>query len=55
MCMFTILCRMHYFMSYALGTGYYLNFELYVLCLWTIMCNILWVELCLVQDYYVYG
>jgi hypothetical protein len=45
-----ILCRMHYFMSYALGTGcYYLNFELYVLCLWTIICNILWVELCLVQ------
>jgi hypothetical protein len=25
MCMFTILCRMHYFMSYALGIGYYLN------------------------------
>jgi hypothetical protein len=55
MCMFTILCRMHYFMSYALCTGFYLNFELYVLCLWTIMCNILWVELCLVQDYSVYG
>jgi hypothetical protein len=50
MCMFTILCRMHYFMSYALGTGYYyLNFELYVSCMWTIICNILWVELCLVQ------
>jgi hypothetical protein len=25
MCMFTILFRMHYFMSYALGIGYYLN------------------------------
>jgi hypothetical protein len=49
MCMITFLCRMHYFMSYALGTDYYLNFELYVLCLWTIICNILWVELCLVQ------
>jgi hypothetical protein len=49
MCMFTILCRMHYFMSYALGIGYYLNFELYVLCLWTTICNILWVEPCLVQ------
>jgi hypothetical protein len=23
MCMFSILCRMHYFMSYALGIGYY--------------------------------
>jgi hypothetical protein len=34
MCMFTILCCMHYFMSYALGIGYYLNSELYVLCLW---------------------
>jgi hypothetical protein len=48
-CMFTILCHMHYFMSYALGIDYYLNFELYVLCLWTTICNILWVELCLVQ------
>jgi hypothetical protein len=60
-CMFNSLCRMHYFMSYALSTGHYLNFELYVLCLWTlnfelyvlclwtIICNILWVELCLVQ------
>jgi hypothetical protein len=45
--MFTILCRMHYFMSYALGIGYY--FELYVLYLWTTICNILWVGLCLVQ------
>jgi hypothetical protein len=25
MCMFTILCLMHYFMSCALGIGYYLN------------------------------
>jgi hypothetical protein len=49
MCMFTILCRMHYFMSYALGIGYCLNFELYVLCLWTTICNTLWVEPCLVQ------
>jgi hypothetical protein len=47
---FTILCRMHYyFMSHAPDTSYYLNFELYVLCLWMIVCNILWVELCLVQ------
>jgi hypothetical protein len=23
--MFTILCLKHYFMSYALGIGYYLN------------------------------
>jgi hypothetical protein len=37
------------FYVYALGIGYYLNSELYVLCLWTIICNILWVELCLVQ------
>jgi hypothetical protein len=43
-CMFTILCRMHYFLSYAPGTSYYLNFELYVLCLWTIVCNILWLN-----------
>ena len=50
MCMFTILCRMLYFMFYALGTSYYyLKFELYVSCLWTIICNILWIELCLLN------
>jgi hypothetical protein len=54
MCMFTILCHMHYFMSYALGTGYYLNFELYVLCLWTLnsmsyTCGQLFVILCVLN------
>jgi hypothetical protein len=51
----TVHVHVYHFMSHALfyvlctWIGYYLNFELYVLCLWTTICNILWVELCLVQ------
>jgi hypothetical protein len=49
----TMHVHVYHFMSYALFyvlcTWYWLLFELYVLCLWTTMCNILWVELCLVQ------
>jgi hypothetical protein len=45
--------HVYHFMSYALFyvlcTWYWLLFELYVLCLWTTICNIMWVELCLVQ------
>jgi hypothetical protein len=32
----TVHVHVYHFMSYALGTGYFLNFELYVLCLWTL-------------------
>jgi hypothetical protein len=49
----TMRVHVYHFMSYALFyvlcTWYWLLFELYVLCLWTTICNILWIELCLVQ------
>jgi hypothetical protein len=48
----TMHVHVYHFMSYALFyvlcTWYWLLFELYVLCMWTTICNILWVELCLV-------
>jgi hypothetical protein len=46
----TMHVHVNHFMSYALFyvlcTWYWLLFELYVLCMWTTICNILWVELC---------
>jgi hypothetical protein len=49
----TVHVHVYHFMShalfYVLCTWYYLNFELYVSSLWTIIYNILWIELCLVQ------
>jgi hypothetical protein len=39
LCMLTILCLMHYFISYALGIGYYLNSMSYA-------CGQLFVILC---------
>jgi hypothetical protein len=56
----TMHVHVYHFMSYApfyvLCTWYWLLFELYVLCvvnyvvcLWTTICNILWVELCVLN------
>jgi hypothetical protein len=49
MCMFTILCLIHYFMSYALCIGYYLNSMSYA-CgqLFVIFCGLNY-ELCVLN------